>query len=195
MIKYIFILVLFSGCKSYFYSTTNNGNMKEMKINWDDHSKPGKYHALLNALTGEWNFIGKYWPEGPGKPAATDEGIASAKWVNDGRFVQLEGSGTQMQMPFSFISLIGYSNIRQVYTSVWSDNSSTAFFIAKGVLNSQTNQINFLGLSDDPMEKVTDKMWKVVLSIESDQHFRFDYFDVSGDQELKLFVLDFQKKA
>lgn len=168
--------------------------MEGMKINWDNYATPGKYHAWLNVLTGEWNFTRTYWPEGPDKPSATDKGNANVKWVNDGRLIQLQGTGTQMQMPFSFISLIGYNNIRQEFTSVWSDNSTTAMFITKGVLNKETNQINFFGLSDDPIEKVTDKMWKVVLSVEGNRHFRFDYYDVSGTQELKLFVLDFQKQ-
>lgn len=168
--------------------------MERKKINWDNPSVPGEFHKKLNALIGNWKFTGNYWPDGPEKPPAVDKGTAKASWVNDGRFVKLEGAGTQMQLPFNFLSLIGYNNIRQEYTSVWADNSTTAMFITTGQLNPAGNQIIFSGNSDDPMEKITDKKWKVVLTIESNQHFRFDYYDVSGIQELKLFVLDFQKQ-
>lgn len=152
---------------------------------------PGSVHKKLGAFVGNWNTISEE-NQNDGKPPVINKGTAEIKWVNEGRFLHFTTTGKQFGLPFTSVSLIGYNNLRKKITSVWSDNSSTAFFITEGTIDETGTIITLYGKTDDPDTGEFDKNWQVIWRVTPDKLFQ-QYYDLSHEKPQPMFQIIYQK--
>ncbi len=137
---------------------------------------PGANHKKLDALVGEWKAEVKYATT-PEAPPATSNATAKATWIMNGRFVQEEFQGEMMGKAFRGMSLIGYDNQKQKYTSLWVDDMHTALFTADGTTSDDGKVITFGGKMDCPITGQKDLAYKQVLRIVSPDKHVFTMYD------------------
>ena len=145
--------------------------------------KPGAQHKLLEPLIGEWTAEVKMWMA-PEAPPTVTKGTVKSNWVMNGRFVREEFKGEMMGKPFNGMSLTGYDNQKQKYSSVWVDDVSTAIFVSDGTATEGGKVITFNGKMDCPVTEQKDMPFKhVVRIISADKHV-FEAYDPSkGDSK------------
>jgi Protein of unknown function (DUF1579) len=158
-----------------------------------DAGTPGPNHKKLGVMVGKWSITSEEL-QGEGKPPVVSKGTAEVKWVNDGRALLFNTTGTQFGMRFSSVSLMGYNNLRKKVTSVWTDNSSTSFFITEGSIDEKGELITLFGKTDDPGTDEFDKNWKVVWRISPNKLVQ-EYHDMSSDNNThtKMFQIIFER--
>lgn len=121
--------------------------MKKM----EEAGKVGPNHKALEPLVGSWKAEVKCWkPDGSGEPHSS-QGTASAKWILQGRFLQEDFSGEMMGKPFKGITLLGYDNVKQAYTSVWMADTQTSIFTSEGKGGSNPKEITLEGEANCPL--------------------------------------------
>ena len=118
--------------------------MAEMMKKAELAATPGAAHKTLEPFVGNWNAEVKTWMT-PGEPPAVTKGSAKCTWVMNGRYVQEEFSGEIMGKPFRGMSLTGYDNIRQKYSSVWVDDMSTTMVTSEGEADAASKVFTFAG--------------------------------------------------
>lgn len=186
--KALFTLLYILGTSQIGYSQTDQIMQKYI-----DAGTPGPNHKKLNVFVGKW-ITSSEEAQGEGKPPVISKGSAEIKWVNENRFLQFTTSGTQFGMPFVSVSLMGYNNLRKKISSVWSDNSSTSFFISEGTIDEQGDLITLFGKTDDPATGEFDKAWKVIWRLSPNRLVQ-EYHDISNDKtkQTKMFEIVFER--
>jgi hypothetical protein len=183
-----YLLLCFNHTINLVNRMTQETDTHIMTTDFSSLNSPSESHKRLQALIGTWKTTGRSWPDGFDKEPQMDSGKAVIKWINGERFMMIEVSGTQFGQPFSAISLIGFDNVRQRYSSVWTDNSSTSMFVTHGHYNRADNSIVLVGSSDNPLTDQFDVPWKVTLQIASNG-FVLRYYDVTTNS--LFFQLEF----
>lgn len=122
------------------------------------YSTSGENHRVLDAFVGDWTYTSKQWMT-PGTPAEESSGTATAKWVMDGHFVQIDVNGTAMGQPFSGTQVIGYDNAGKEYQSVWHDNMGTGMMFNKGSYDAATKTMTQTGDFNCPLRGKIPTRW------------------------------------
>jgi hypothetical protein len=118
--------------------------MAEMMKKMEIAAAPGAAHKALEPFVGNWKAEVKTWMT-PGQPPTVTKGSAKSTWVMNGRYVQEEFSGEIMGKPFRGMSLTGYDNVRQKYSSVWVDDMSTSIVTSEGDADAAGKVFTFNG--------------------------------------------------
>ena len=105
--------------------------MQELMKKAEAAGTPGAAHQALEPLVGNWTAEVKCWMAPDGPPTVT-KATAKATRILNGRFVQEEFNGEFMGRPFHGMSLLGYDNLKEKYTSVWLDDMHTSLVTALG---------------------------------------------------------------
>jgi hypothetical protein len=136
-------------------------------------------HAHLGQFAGDWNVTSKGWMM-PGQEPQTGQNTARAEMILGGRFLKMEFKGTMFGQPFEGLQIIGYDNLKKKFITFWIDNSSTAFFLTEGTLDSSTKTMTETGLWPDPMTGGTMGV-KGVTRLVSPDEFSYEMFMVGPD--------------
>ena len=91
---------------------------------------PGPNHEKLKECSGSWKATVKTFMSGP-QPTVT-EGTADMQMILGGRYLEQRFKGTMMGMPFEGYGLTGFDKTKNMYESIWVDNSSTAMMYTEG---------------------------------------------------------------
>jgi len=121
---------------------------------------PGPMHAHLAAFAGDWKVEGK-WRMTPGDEWVPFRGQATRQLILDGRHLLEDFSSEFMGEPFVGKSLTGYDNLREEFTSVWIDNSSTGTMISTGGANEAGTEITLEGMHSEALSGTTDKWFRI----------------------------------
>ena len=144
--------------------------------------EPGPQHERLDWRVGEWTGEVTYWPypgAGPVKTAAT----STAKWVLDGRWLELDFRSEVNGEPFQGLGLIGYDRIAGQYHSMWFDSISTGVLSLTGDCEGECLEVVFEGSRVDPQ---TDKSYVVrqVVRRLGDDRYMTEFYDQLDDGEM-----------
>jgi Protein of unknown function (DUF1579) len=98
---------------------------EEMHQKMEADGKPSIAHKALDVLVGEWTAEVTY-RKAYGAPPVMTKGTSKSSWVINMRFVKEDFTGDSFGKPFHGMSLMGYDNTKEKYTSVWLDDISSA---------------------------------------------------------------------
>lgn len=160
--------------------------MMKMMEEW---AKPGPAHENLAALVGDFDVVSTMWMFGP-EPIVT-KATSKSKWVLDGRYVQIEYSGTFQDADFQGRGVMGYDNNLKQYQSLWYDNLGTGLTLETGSASEDGKTITFVGELDTPMGKIG---MRHVYQIESNDKFTLTGYAKMEDKETKSMELVFTRK-
>ena len=148
---------------------------------------PGKPHALLAGMAGEWQARTRTFME-TGEPPVESTGSCERKMILDGRYLQEDFHGNMMGVPFTGISLTGFDNHTSKFVSTWVDSLSTAIFYFTGRSDSQGRTITQECRYDDPI-KGPMTMRSVTRIVDEDTHeFEMYGIDRSGKEEKMMAI-------
>lgn len=153
---------------------------------------PGAAHKALEALVGEWTAEVKCWMDPKGEPMLS-KATAKASWMLDGRFVREEFKGEMMGKPFIGVSLTGYDNMKQKYTSVWVDDMSTGILTSMGTMEGDGKVLTLTGKMDCAMTDEKDVTIKQVLRILSADKHVFEMHDPRLGEKSKTMEITYTR--
>ena len=156
--------------------------MVEMMQKWQNYSTPNDNHKVLNKLVGSWTYTSKMW-QAPNTPAEESSGTTESQWIMGGRFLQQDVTGAYMGQPFHGMSLMGYNNIKQKYTSIWLDDMSTGIMVGEGTFDQASNTINDEGDFTCPMVN-GERPYRTVTTFIDEDHFKYEMYmtDAEGTE-------------
>ncbi|MCB9858183.1 MAG: DUF1579 domain-containing protein [Phycisphaerales bacterium] len=132
---------------------------------------PGKEHALLDAMIGDWNAESTV-DMGQGQ-TMTSKATSSNHWILDNRYIQQDYAGDMMGTPFTGMSLIGYDKYKKQFFASWIDSMSTMFYISYGEYDAATKTFTFEGTGPDCQDPSGTKMCSMqnkVQIVSKDKH-------------------------
>ncbi len=141
-------------------------------------------HAYFKKFAGDWTVTAKMWVF-PGSEATVSQNKAHAELILGGRFLAMTFEGTMMGQPFEGRQLSGYDNLIKKYITLWTDNTSTAFYLTTGVLDPATNTMTETGLWPDPMSGGEVKVRNVVRFVGPDEFTYESYMTLPDGKEFK----------
>ena len=182
---------------SAFFLFTNisfaqDQNQEEAQKIWTEYMTPGWAHELLASHAGEWKSVTTYWMD-PSAPPQTMEGTSKNEMIMGGRYLKSTHSGEMMGMPFEGMSIEGYDNAKNEFTSVWVDNFGTGTSISTGKYDKETNSIIYMGTVYEPMQGKDVTVKEIIKYIDKDHH-TIEMYTVDGEQETKTMQIEFTRK-
>ena len=128
------------------------------------YAEPGKFHAHLEPLVGRWTQTVKWWMA-PGAPPEVSTGICEYKWIMGKRFILQEVKGDMEDRTFEGMGMMGYDNFKKKYTSMWTDNMSTAIMTALGTCDESGKVFTMTGKYDDVMSGKPNQAFRSITRI------------------------------
>ncbi len=159
--------------------------MAKMMAKAKRYTQPGKYHKVLERFIGKWNtemrlFMGK-------EPTAAEKGTAENTWLMEGRWLQMQSTGTMMGRPLNSFWLMGYDNFKQSYVATGVSNFDTSMNRSEGDLDKSGKTMLLYGTIDEYLTGEHDKMVKVVFRFESKDKIIMELHDLPiGEHNTKV---------
>jgi len=144
--KKIIVTTAFTLCCYITLFAQDAGSMKA----WQDYMTPGDVHKMLAKYNGDWNEAITFWMQ-PGAPPTQATSTAHTEMIMGGRYQESKITGNMMGMPFEGFSLLGYDNLKKIFTSTWVDNFGTGTTTLQGTWDSTAKMILLDGKEVDPM--------------------------------------------
>jgi hypothetical protein len=107
-----------------------------------------------------------------------------------GRYQKSTHKSSMMGMETEGISLMGYDNATEEFTSIWIDNIGTGTSVARGRYDESTNSITLKGTMVDPMSKQEMDIREVLKFMDNDHHL-LEMYVVYNGQEIKSMEIEF----
>jgi hypothetical protein len=186
--KITFILLLTLSANVFLLGQEADIQNEQMQI-WMEYMTPGPMHEMLAKSVGDWKTINKFWMDPAGDPMIV-EGTGKTEMILGGRYQQSIHKSKMMGMETEGISITGYDNATQEFTSIWIDNIGTGTAITKGKYDESTNSILMEGSMVDPMTKQEMEIREVLTFVDDDHHLLVMYI-VSNGKEFKSMEIEF----
>jgi hypothetical protein len=129
---------------------------------------PGDQHRLLEKLAGRFDVRGQMWTT-PGQEPVESSGVAEARMILGGRYLEQKFRGDFMGMPFEGIALTGYDNVSKEFVGTWIDSMGTGFMTSTGSADDSGSVLSFTARWNDPILGPTDYDEKVTI-VDDDHH-------------------------
>ena len=189
--KLTFILLLILSASVFLLAQETDMQNEQMQI-WMEYMTPGPMHEMLAKSVGDWKTINKFWMDPAGEPMIV-EGTGKTEMILGGRYQKSIHKSTMMGMETEGISITGYDNATQEFTSIWIDNIGTGTAMTKGKYDESTNSILMEGTMVDPMTKQEMDIREVLTFVDDDHHL-FVMYIVSNGEEFKSMEIEFIRK-
>ena len=184
-----------SPCATGAETATENEqvDMREMMARAARFTTPGEHHAQLERFLGDWDTTFAITMAGVDIPP--DKGSATISWLMDGRWLKLEGSGTQMGMPAETFMLIGYDNFKMSYVTAAVSSVDTALTTSEGDMDPGGKALITYGTLDEYTTGEHDKMVRYVWRFHSQDHMTLELHDLPiGENNTKVVEITFRRK-
>ena len=180
-------MVLISVLITEFVIAQDNDMAANQKA-WMEYMTPGSMHEMMAKSVGEWKAKSTFWMTPDAEPMET-EGIATSEMIMGGRYLKTVHKGTMMGMPFEGLSLQGFDNATEKFTSVWFDNLGTGISVSTGIYEAERNSIFFTGSMVDPVSG-EDIEYKQIVKFIDDNHQVFEMYTQYEGKEYKSMEVD-----
>ncbi|MEL6796344.1 MAG: DUF1579 family protein, partial [Planctomycetota bacterium] len=107
-----------------------------------------EHHERFESMVGVWD--GVISADLPGGGMWQSKGVMTNELVMDGRFLQGTWDGEMMGVPFTGISLMGYSKLAGEFQSVWYDSTANQVNYYTGSADAD-GTTTMMGKETDPM--------------------------------------------
>lgn len=183
--------------------------MAKMMQEWQELMKPGKNHRELDFFVGKWDAKFKMYMAGPKGPTMDSEGTSETKWILGKRYLQSSYKGYmlmpdmktgQMQkLSYEGLGMMGYDNVRNVFTGSWQDSMGTQMITFKGTMVPGSKTIRMYGEMDEPGLKMFGRLVKYTWKIVDKNSYVFTIFDLAAGEDYKVieitYTRDLKKKT
>jgi len=185
------ILLLILSSNVFLLAQETDMQDEQMQI-WMEYMTPGPMHEMMATYVGDWKTINKFWMDPAGEPMIV-EGTGKTEMILGGRYQKSTHKSTMMGMETEGISITGYDNATQEFTSIWIDNIGTGTAMTKGRYDASTNSILMKGTMVDPMTKQEMDI-REVLTFVDDDHQLFEMYVVNNGKEFKSMEIEFVRQ-
>ncbi len=176
--KKIFIPAILFIIASGISFSQNNLNQEIEKIK---STQPAPEHNILLNFVGKYRVLISLFAD-QGAPQY-GKGESINKILMDGRYIEFETAIEMDSYPLIYKYIIGYDNIRKMYSLYSIDNVSTNQLISYGKLDRKARTITFNGQFQNMIDKSMNS-FSIVFSLVSDSKFEIDLF--IGDEKNKF---------
>lgn len=167
----------------------SQSEMEAMFAKVAQFTQPGERHAVLQRFLGDWRT--ETTVTGMGAPEA---GTAHGRWLMDGRWVALEGSGTLMGQPNQTFTLLGHDNFKQSFVSTHVSTMDTAMTRAEGDLTQDGRSLITYGTLDEYLTGEHDKLVKTAWRFPSDDEIVLEVHDLAiGEVGTKVIEIRYRR--
>jgi len=150
---------------------------------WMDYMTPGDMHKMLATSNGKWTEDVSMWMD-PSQPPMKSTAVSENKMILGGRYQQSNITGSFSGMPFEAQSIIGYDNMKKVFTSSWIDNMGTGIMNMEGPYDVATKTITLMGTEIDPMSGKEMKMRETIKMVDDNTQV-IEMYSMMGGKETK----------
>jgi len=162
---------------------------------WTDACTTGPAHERLKELLGSYDVKTRIWMGGPDSPPAETKGSAEITWLVEGRWIQINWSGTFMDKPNRGLTLLGYDNFKQRFVSTTVDSLNTAMNSSSGLFDQTGDHLTLWGTMDEPMTPEQDKQVKYVFRNFGKDTWTLEIHDMMiGESNTKVFEVEYARK-
>ena len=186
-----FILLLIMSAGDFIHAQETEIQDEQMQI-WMEYMTPGPKHEMMATYVGDWKTINKFWMDTAGEPMIV-EGTGKTEMILGGRYQKSTHKSKMMGMETEGISITGYDNATQEFTSIWIDNIGTGTAMTKGRYDESTNSIMMKGTMVDPMTKQEMDI-REVLTFVDDDHQLFEMYVINNGEEFKSMEIEFVRQ-
>ncbi|HDT13068.1 MAG TPA: DUF1579 domain-containing protein [Candidatus Aminicenantes bacterium] len=144
-------------------------------------------HKALEYFAGRWKVEAKMWAM-PGAPPTESVNTNEGEVILGGRYVRLTYKGEMMGQPFEGLQISGYDNIAKAYTTFWIDNSSTSFYLLRGMYDAAKKTYTFKGSWADPLGGETPV--RMIIKIVSPDEYVSETYMTQPDGKEFLSMID-----
>lgn len=174
-----------------FGTNTFAQSEEDMKA-WMEYATPGEMQKLLGTQNGRWEAQTKMWMSPGAAPMESTAEVLTDMYMGN-RFQKSLFNGDFGGMPFKGESVVGYDNVRKVFTSSWIDNMSTGIMYSEGKWNPSNKTIEYKGNATDPMAGKQTPFRQVITLID-DNSYKMETFNMMNGQEFKSMEIMFTRK-
>lgn len=167
--------------------------MEQMLKKMEAAGTPGAAHKALEPLVGDWNAEVKSWMA-PDAPPVVTKATAKSRWIMNGRFVQEEFEGEFMGKPFRGMSVTGYDNAKQAYSSVWIDDMNTAIITSEGAAEKEGTVITLTGEYYCPITDQKNKPMKQIIRIINNDKHVLEMHDPTQGENSKTMEITYTRR-
>ncbi len=150
---------------------------------WMDYMTPGDMHKVLAASNGKWMEEVTMWMD-PGQTPMKSKSTAEYKMILGGRYQQANITGSFNGMPFEAESIMGYDNMKKVFTCSWVDNMGTGIMNMMGPYDAATKTIILIGTEMDPMTGKEMKMRETIKMVDDNTQIT-EMYNLTDGKEVK----------
>jgi len=158
------------------------------------YTQPGPHHEFLERFLGTWETETRFTMAGMEKmPPAP--GTIECSWLIDGRWIQMQGSGTMFGMRLSTFEVMGYDNFKKSYVLSRVQNLDTAMHNAEGDVDPSGNVLLLYGTLDEYLTGEHDKMVKTIYRFVSNDEILLEVHDLPiGEKNTKVIEMTMKRK-
>jgi hypothetical protein len=178
-------------------------NVKGMMKKWIEVAAPSEAHEYLQRFVGEWDVTIRMSMAGPtGQPLET-KAVSRVHSILGGRFIVEELEGELMQpdlesgmktKPFSAFAMTGYENYKKIYVGSWADSINTHLIQLKGTRTPSGGKLTMYGEMDEPTMGVSDRLIKIMTTIQGDDQHRVEVFDLHVSDDYKVLEYEYNRR-
>lgn len=178
--------------------------LQKMMKAWKDAATPGAEHKRLVSAAGQYDMVTKIWMAGPDAPPTECKGTSEFTSVLGGRFIMQHDrntypmpdleTGAIKMTPMEGIGIVGYDNYQRMYVGCWADSLNTQMLSMRGTLSPDGKTMTMYAEMDEPMLGIRGRMTKMVTHFVSDDHTRFEIFDLAAGDNYKVVEIEYTRK-
>ena len=168
---------------------------------WRSIQRPGTNHDIFKKMEGEWNVKLVFYGGGKGWESRC---IARNEVIHGGRFLveNMEGeiyapddTGEMKTEEYSSTKIIGYDNYKKAYCGSFIENQNSYMlnFTGRKPIKGTSGQIEFYGLSDEPMLGINDTTMKYTLEFTSDNSYLWKVYALALGENPLVFEFIFKR--
>lgn len=160
-----------------------SGQTPEQMEVWQKNMMPNENHKWLSMFDGRWKGEMKIWMS-PSQPPTTSELNTVNEMIMNNLFQKSTHIGNMMGMEFRGEGLVGFDNLKKVFTSTWIDNMSSSISYMTGTLSEDKKILTMTGTMADAMSGKDLEMKQVLTIINENKHL-FEMFMTVEGREVK----------
>ena len=140
----------------------------------DSADVPGRFHVMLERLSGTWETKGKLWLNEPDAKPQTAKGESRWRMTLDGYCLRMEDSLHAASAALQNIALLAYNNKLHRYEMARADGKSTALIYFTGTADSALTLLTL----DGPLNADSSRHERIVIRVVNGNHFINEMWDV-----------------
>jgi hypothetical protein len=187
------ILCLFALAALVSQAGAQMPTQEEMDKAMAAYRTPGEVHKMMSAWNGTWDCEVTMFMD-PSAPPMKSKGTMKSRMLLDGRYNEMQYSGTYGNEPMKGISLTAWDNVKKLFVNTWIDNFGTGVMVLEGPWDEATQSMTLTGKMTNPMGG-PDVQVRQVLSLPNANTQKMEMWVNMGGGEMKTMEMNMKKSG